>query len=140
VTQDNQSGDTTADQKTAVADACLGDEDESGACEGAGVEVLGAQSHSEASSDDGPGTTTSSSCVADIEAGGSGQCVLEEPEALELPPGCPAGESLLCLYVNQGEAFVFTGGAGSHQEALHLSLLPGAVEGSDLLRIHVADA
>jgi hypothetical protein len=140
VTQDNETGDTTADQKTAVADACVGGEDAEGVCSGLGAEVMSAQSHSEAPSEDGPGTTSSSSCTADIQAGGSGNCVIEDSEALELPPGCPAGQSLLCLYVNQGEAFVFTGGAGSHQEAVHISVLGGAIEGSDLVTVHFADA
>jgi hypothetical protein len=140
VTQDNETGDTTADQKTAVADACVGGEDASGVCSGIGAEVMSAQSHSEAPSEDGPGTTSSSSCTADLQIGGSANCLIEDSEALELPPGCPAGQSLLCLYVNQGEAFVFTGGAGSHQEAVHISVLGGAIEGSDLVTAHFADA
>lgn len=140
VTQDGQTGDTSAQQETAVADACLGGEDEEGTCSGLGVEVLRAESQSEATSPDGPGTTSASSCTADIEAGGSGNCVIEDSEAIEIPPGCPAGQSLLCVYVNQGETFVFTGGAGSRQEALHVSALGGAIDGSDLITLHVADA
>ena len=140
VTQDNQTGDTTADQKTAVADACVGGEDGEGVCSGIGAEVLSAESSSQATSGDGPGQTSSSSCTADVQAGGSGNCLIEDSEALELPPGCPAGQSLLCLYVNQGEAFVFTGGAGSHQEAVHISVLAGALEDSDLVKAHFGDA
>jgi hypothetical protein len=140
VTQDNETGDTTADQKTAVADACVGGEDAAGVCSGVGAEVMSAESHSEAPSEDGPGTTSSSSCTADLQIGGSANCLIEDSEALELPPGCPAGQSLLCLYVNQGEAFVFTGGAGSHQEAVHVSVLGGAIEGSDLVTAHFSDA
>jgi hypothetical protein len=140
VTQDNQSGDTTAEQQTAVADACVGGEDSEGVCSGIGAEVMSAESSSQAPSEDGPGQTSSSSCTADIQAGGSGNCLIEDSEALELPPGCPAGQSLLCLYVNQGEAFVFAGGAGSHQEAVHVSVLAGAIEGSDLVKAHFGDA
>jgi hypothetical protein len=140
VTQDNDTGETTADQKTAVADACVGGEDTEGVCSGAGAEVMSAQSHSEAPSEEGPGTTSSSSCTADLQIGGSANCLIQDSEALELPPGCPAGQSLLCLYVNQGETFVFTGGAGSHQEAVHVSVLGGAIEGSDLVTAHFSDA
>jgi hypothetical protein len=136
-----EDGATTASQQTAVADVCLGgNEAETGACAGLGAEILSAESQSEASSPDGEGSTSSSSCTADVQVGGQGNCLVEDPQALEIPPGCPAGESVACLYLNQGEAFVFTGGAGSGQEAIHISALPGAVDGSDLVTAHVATA
>jgi hypothetical protein len=139
VTQNNQNGDTSAQQETTVADLCLGGE-AAEACSGVGVEVLRAESSSEATSQDGPGTTSKESCTADVEVGGEGNCVIEDPQTLEIPPGCLASQSLLCLYLNQGEAFVFTGGAGSRQEALHTTVAPGLVQGSDLVGVHVATA
>jgi hypothetical protein len=141
VTQNNKTGDTSAQQETTLADVCAGDENpETGACEGVGVEILRSESQSQAPSENGDGSSSRGSCTADIEAGGEGNCVIEDPQTLELPPGCPAGQSLLCLYLNQGETFVFTGGGASGQEALDARIVPGAVEGNDLVGLHLATA
>ena len=141
VTQNNQTGATSAEQETTLADVCAGGENpQTGACEGVGAEVLRAESQSQAPAQNADGTSSRASCTADIQVGGEGNCVIEDPQVLELPPGCLAGESLLCLYLNQGETFIFTGGGGSRQEALHARILPGAIEGNDLVGLHLATA
>jgi hypothetical protein len=49
---------------------------------------------------------------------------IQDPLHLSVPPNC--GEpALLCLFLNQGESFLFGNGAASAQEALHLDLLNG---------------
>ena len=138
-TQNNQTGATTAEQETELADACLGGEIRD-TCSGFGAEVMSAESSSSAPSESGPGSSSGSSCVATIQAQGGGDCILEDPESIELPPGCPSGQSLVCLYVNQGETFIFTGGGANRQETAHVRVLPGLVEGSDLVGLHLATA
>jgi hypothetical protein len=136
-----EDGDTTATQETTLADVCLGGDDaETGACAGVGAELVRSESQSQATSSSQEGSYEGSSCTADVQVGGQGSCLIEDPQALEIPPGCPAGESVACLYLNQGEAFVFTGGAGGRQEAIHVSALPGAVDASDLANAHLATA
>jgi hypothetical protein len=138
-TQDNQTGATTAEQETELADACLGGE-VGDTCSGVGAEAMSAESSSSAPSESGPGSSSRSSCVVTIQAQGSGDCVLEDPQELEVPPGCEAAAAIVCLYVNQGETFIFTGGGASRQETAHVRVLPGLVEGSDLVSLHLATA
>ena len=143
ITQDNTNGNTTADHATDVADVCLGPTGEdplTGVCSGIGVGVLHSESHSEANSETGPGSTERSSYVLALELAGEQALVISDPTEIALPPGCPEGGSLVCVYLNQGESFVYTGGAASHQEALHVSVLRAVVGGEDLVLGHVSDA
>lgn len=143
ITQDNTTGATTANQTTDVADVCVGPTGEdpiTGTCSGLGASALHSESHSTADSETAPGTTERSSYLLAVEIGGTQALVIDEPTAIELPPGCPEGGSLLCVYLNQGESFVYAGGAGSHQEALHISVLRALIGGEDLVLGHVSDA
>jgi hypothetical protein len=143
VTQDNTNGNTTADQATDVADVCVGPTGEdplTGTCSGVGASALHSESHSEANSETGPGTTERSSYLLALELAGSPAIEISDPTEIALPPGCPAGASLLCIYLNQGESFVYTGGGASRQEALHIAVLAGVVGGADLVGGHLADA
>jgi hypothetical protein len=47
---------------------------------------------------------------------------------------------LLCVFLNQGTMTVSTGVAGSRQEALHVTVLPGVAQGSDVALAHVGIA
>jgi len=141
--QDNTTGATEADQATDVADVCVGPTGEdpiTGTCSGIGASALHSESHSEAPSETGPGTTERSSYLLALELAGSPAIVISDPTEIALPPGCPEGASVLCVYLNQGESFVYTGGAASRQEALHVAVLRAAVGGEDLVLGHVASA
>ena len=140
IARNESTGRTDASQRTDLADACVGGEDGDGVCEGVGIALLHSESESSAPTEDGSGTTERSSFLAAIEAQGEEEVVIDEPTALAIPPGCPAGGSLLCIFLNQGESFVFIGGAGSRQELIHVSLLPGVVEGQDLVEAHAGVA
>jgi hypothetical protein len=143
ITQDNTNGNTTSDQATDVADVCVGPTGEdplTGTCSGIGASALHSESHSEANSETGPGTTERSSYLLALELAGEQAITISDPIAIEVPPGCPAGGSLLCVYLNQGESFVYTGGGASRQEALHIAVLAGAIDGADLVGGHVSDA
>jgi hypothetical protein len=143
ITQDNTNGNTSADQSTDVADVCVGPTGEdpiTGTCSGLGASALHSETHSEANSETGNGSTDRSSYLLAVELGGTSLLTISDPTAISLPPGCPEGASLVCVFLNQGESFVYTGGAGSHQEALHLSVLRAIVGGEDVALGHVADA
>jgi hypothetical protein len=141
IDRDHGSGRTTATQETRLADACIGPEGETvTGCSGVGVELMRSSSRSDSGDGTGPGATRRNSSLADVEAGGQTIFSIRDPEALELPPGCPTGQSLVCLYLNQGESFVFVGGGASRQEVLHISALPGLVDGADLALGHLASA
>jgi hypothetical protein len=140
ITRNERTGRTDASQETELADACVGGEDRAGDCEGLGIALIHSESASSAPSENENGTTERSSFLAVIQAEGEEEVIIDEPAAFAVPPGCPAGESLLCIFLNQGESFVFVGGAGSRQEAIHVSLLPGAIEGQDLIEVHAGVA
>ncbi|MEX2458229.1 MAG: hypothetical protein WD770_04525 [Actinomycetota bacterium] len=143
ITQDNTTGATDASSSTDVADVCVGPTGEdpiTGVCSGLGVSALHSESSSSAPSETGPGTTERSSYLLAVELGGAPAVEISDPMDLSLPPGCPAGASLLCVFLNQGESFVYPGGAGSAQDALHISLIAGAVDGEDVVFGHVATA
>jgi hypothetical protein len=140
ITRNERTGRTDASQETELADVCVGGEGREGVCEGLGIALLHSESASSALSEDENGTTDRSSFLAVIEDQGEEEVIIDEPTALAIPPGCPAGESLLCIFLNQGESFVFVGGAGSRQEVVHVSLLPGVIEGQDLVEVHAGVA
>ena len=143
ITRNPQTGQTTAQQETDLADVCIGPEGEGedGVCSGVGITVLHSESSSDAPSNTGAGSTDQGSYVLAVETEGEQTLLLDGPMApLSIPPGCPSGESLACLFLNQGESFVFVGGAGGGQQAFHVSLLPGAIEGRDLLQLNLAGA
>jgi hypothetical protein len=144
ITQDNTTGATEGSSSTDVADVCVGPTGEdaiTGVCSGLGVSALHSESSSSASSETAPGTTERSSYLLALELGGGEPVlVISDPMDISLPPGCPAGASLLCVFINQGESFVYTGGAGSTADALHIDVLAGAVDGADVVFGHVAQS
>lgn len=140
ISRNGRTGRTDASQETELADVCAGGEDGEGTCEGLGIALLHSESESSAPSHDRNGNTDRSSYLAVIEAQGEEEVIIDEPTAVAIPPGCPAGESLLCIFLNQGESFMFIGGAGSKQEVVHVELLPGVADGEALLEAHAGVA
>lgn len=123
--RDQQSGRTTASSSSEVADVCVQPDPATGLC-AVGVEVL----HSEGRSDSGGGTASAErdSHLLALELGNEEQGRVGDPQAMALPPDCPEGESLVCLFVNQGETYLGNGAAGHAQEALHVDVLPGNLD------------
>jgi hypothetical protein len=122
--RDQRSGRTTASSSSDVADVCV-QQDPATGC------ALGADAlHSEGGSDSGGAEASADrdSYLLALDAGGEEQGRVGDPEALALPPGCPEGSSLLCVFLNQGESYVAKHVAGHAQEALHLSVLPGNLD------------
>jgi hypothetical protein len=138
IDRDKTTGAETATQETDLADACIGGEDEEGVCQGVGATAV----HSESTSSvDGnkQAQTESSSYLANVQIGGTEAVIISDPTAITIPPNCPT-PSLVCLFLNQGTESVSTGVAGSRQEAIHLSVLQGAVGGNDLTLAHAGNA
>ncbi len=120
--RDRKTGHTNAASFNELVNVCLGGKrTEDFACEGLlGTQVLHADSESDSR---GPATDRGSWLIG-LDSGGNALFRLEDPLSLAVPPQC--GEpALLCLFLNQGESFLFGNGAASAQEALHLDLLNG---------------
>lgn len=129
--RDQESGRTTAGSESNVADACVEEDPVTGGC-AVGVGVL----HSSGSSDSGssPASAERDSYLLRLDLGGEERGRVGDPQALSLPPDCPEGASLVCLFLNQGETYVGDGIAGHAQEALHVDVLPGNLD----LEVHLA--
>lgn len=123
--RDQKSGRSTASSSSEVADVCVQPDPVTGLC-AVGVEVL----HSEGRSDSGGGKASAErdSHLLALELGNEEQARVGDPQALSLPPDCPEGGSLVCLFVNQGETYLGNGSAGHAQEALHVDVLPGNLD------------
>jgi hypothetical protein len=140
ITRDRTTGGEVAHQETDVADVCLGGEAPiTGTCQGLGVTALHSESTSTVDGDQNA-ETESSSYLAGVELAGQQFLIIADPTALALPPGCPPGASLLCVFLNQSAMTVSTGAAGSRQEALHVSVLAGVAQGADVALAHVGTA
>jgi len=129
IERDKQSGETEATHSSDLADVCIGGEDASGTCTGVGAEAAHSESHSESGPVGGRGSTERDSFLLNVEANGEDNEVIGDPTAIAVPPGCPEDTSLVCVFFNQGESFVFTGGAAGHQEVAHVQVGPELVLG-----------
>jgi hypothetical protein len=138
IDRDKSGGSETATQETDLADACVGGENEDGVCQGVGATAI----HSESTStvNGNQAQTEESSYLANVQVGGMEFVVISDPTAITLPPGCPQGASLLCVFFNQGTEVASAGTAGSRQEALHVDVLPGVVGGENLSLAHAGIA
>lgn len=119
------SGRTTASSSSDLAEVCLERDEVTGAC-AVGVGAL--HSSGEADSGNSPGSATRESYLLALDVAGEEQLRVEDAQAVSLPPECPEGTSLLCLFLNQGETYLGDGLAGHAQDALHLKVLPGIVD------------
>jgi hypothetical protein len=127
--RDKQSGETEASHSSDLADVCIGVVDASGTCTGVGAEAAHSESHSESGPAGGQGSTERDSFLLNLEANGEDNEIVGDPTAIAVPPGCPAGISVACVFFNQGESFVFSGGAAGHQQVAHLQVGPDLVLG-----------
>lgn len=132
IKRDKQSGETEASHSSDLADVCIGGEDTSGTCSGIGAEAAHSESRSESGPAGGQGSTERDSFLLNVEANGEDNEIVGDPADMSVPPGCPEGESLVCVFFNQGESFVFTGGAAGYQEVAHVTV------GPDLMLAHLS--
>ncbi|MDQ3154586.1 MAG: hypothetical protein M3R63_23635 [Actinomycetota bacterium] len=135
VAERNADGNTTDASKNEAVNLCLGGTNVGTFCDGFGVSALNGVSASQAN--DEAATTESGSYVLGFDSGGNEVFRADDPASLAIPPDCGGlndeGAALLCLFVNQGEEFVFGAGqaagvdfergAASAVEALHLDVL-----------------
>ncbi|MGH3147423.1 MAG: hypothetical protein ACRDTR_16630, partial [Rubrobacter sp.] len=92
------------------------------ACDG----PLGAQLlHSDTDAESVTPDTQRRSWLLGLDSDGEEIFRLDDPTSLELLSECGEELSIICLFLNQGESFIYENpqGAGSAQEALHLDLL-----------------
>lgn len=130
IERDKTSGETEAFHSNDLADVCIGGADATtGTCTGIGAEAAHSESHSESGPAGGQGSTERDSFLLNVEANGEDNEVVGDPTAIAVPPGCPEGSSLVCVFFKQGESFVFTGGAAGHQEVAHVQVGPDLVLG-----------
>jgi hypothetical protein len=129
--QRDDDGNTKAASLNETANLCLGgrednvEEGEDRVCEGLGTQVL--HSESSSSAEDGNYQTDRESYLIAFDVEGEREKVIDEPESVAIAEEC----ELLCVFFNQGESFIFSNGAASAQEALHLELFRDS--GIDLL-------
>jgi hypothetical protein len=129
IRRDKPSGETEATHSNDHADVCIGGADASGTCTGIGAEAAHSESRSESGAAGGQGSTERDSFLLNVEANGEDNEIIGDPTAIAVPPGCPDGTSLVCVFFNQGESFVFTGGSSGHQQVAHVSVGPDLVLG-----------
>jgi len=111
IVRDHGSGETFAFQDSELINLCLFlGVDSLGGCGG----FLGAIAAADAPSDSALGQAFRDSCLGSVENG--------DIFCLEDEPGSFCLDLFLCVFVNQGETFLFVGGAAARQEALHFAL------------------
>lgn len=121
--QDKSAGSAEANQVSDGAAVCLGGHnDQTGACDGLGVTVLHAESHSSASPDGSDGSSDSS--IVAVDAGGEEQFAVDQEGDISVPPGCPEGQSLVCITLNSDTDADAGGGSGDGATAIEVALLP----------------
>ena len=124
---------SVASQQTELARACLLGEDAAGVCDGIGVTLLHAESSATAT-----GQTASEegdSYLLAVDLAGDRTTVGSDEEEAAVPSGCPSGESLACVNINQGESAATPGSAESERETVRVTGVPGIVEGADLFLV-----
>ncbi|MDP9067383.1 MAG: LPXTG cell wall anchor domain-containing protein [Actinomycetota bacterium] len=92
------------------ATVCLGGENDDGACNGVGVNVLHSENESSATSD-GRSSNEGSGYVLCVETGG--ECGLTVDQPTSIPPGCGAGNAPACVRLNDSQSGAGAGGGGS---------------------------
>lgn len=125
---DRSHGRTTASSESDLADLCLTQPGTTGCSLSA--DTL----HSQGRADSAGPSARRGSFLLGVQGGGQGGRV-DQPTAIQLPPGCPP-PSALCAYLNQGETYLGHGVAGHAQDALKASVLPGQPVEVDVLGGH----
>lgn len=121
--RDTKTGHTEAYSDNELVKLCLTEGWDGFVCEGIlGASVLHSDSDSESETPD----TSRDSWLIGLDSGGEEILRIEDPTAVALLDCSEGGElALVCLFLNQGESFIYENpqGAGSAQEALHLDLV-----------------
>ena len=123
----NQStGQTTASSMFEAANLCLQPDPGTGACT-VGASALRSQGQSDSGTGSKPSSASRSSHLLGGDLHGKSLGPVGDPTDLSVQSKC-ADPSLLCLFLNQGESYLGSGIAGHAQDALKLTLLPGALD------------
>lgn len=124
----SRGGTTEASSSSSVAGVCLQPDPVTGACT-IGADVVGSEGESSST-----GTASKDSQVIGLSLPaefdpltGPLNEALSEPQAIELPPECPADMHVLCIFLNQGETYIGSGIAGHAVTALDATVLNGTV-------------
>jgi hypothetical protein len=125
---DRSHGRTTASSESDLADLCLTQPGTTGCT------LSPDARHSLATAGSAGPSARRGSFLLGVQGGGQGGRV-DQPTAIQLPPGCPP-PSALCAYLNQGETYLGHGIAGHAQDALKVGLLPGQPVEVDVLGGH----
>jgi len=124
--RNQKTGQTTANSSYKTAGVCV-----KKTLLGCSVGVDALESHGAADSGPTPqstGTATRSSSLAGVALGGMTVVgPITDPMDLSIQPAC-ATPSLLCVFLNQGESYLGPGIAGTVQDALKATVLPGALD------------
>lgn len=123
----NQStGQTTASSMFEAANLCLQPDPITGACT-VGASALRSQGQSDSGTSSKSSSASRSSHLLGGDLLGTSLGPVGDPTDLSIQPKC-ADPSLLCLFLNQGESYLGSGIAGHAQDALKLTVLPGALD------------
>lgn len=124
--QRNQdTGRTSASSRSSVADACVERDAETGTC-AVGASLLASKGRS--NSGGSQASAERDTHLVALTLGNEERARYSDANAIALPPECPPGTSLLCVFLNQGETYVKQSAAGHAAEALHLDVLPGILD------------
>lgn len=123
----NQStGQTTASSMFEAATLCLQPDPITGACT-VGASALHSEGQSDSGTDSKSSSASRSSSLLSGELQGKPFGPVSDPTDLSIQPQC-ADPSLFCAFLNQGETYLAPGTAGHAQDALKLTVLPGALD------------
>jgi hypothetical protein len=127
----SDASDSGARQSSEGARLCLGNEDADGVCQGVGVSVIESESSNE------NGTEEGSTTLGSLEAEGEEQGSLGDPQALDAPPECPDGDSLLCVNLNDDNS---TDDGDDGRETVDGDIAPGANDGGDVANANAGES
>ena len=109
IVRDHRTGRTAAGHLSELFGGCAEIDGQSGC-----ALFLGAIAAADAPSDSELGEAFRESCLGFVEENGDIACLEDEPDFLCI--------FIFCVFINQGETFLFVGGAAARQEAMHVAL------------------
>ena len=126
---DRTNGRGSASESSDLAALCLGGTTADGTCGGFGLILLFATSSARA--DPNGRQASGGSYIAAVDAGGQRTVAGGDPQQVDVPPGCPAGGSLICLALNRGGTDAGADSASGDRETAGIDILSGALNGDD---------
>lgn len=123
----SDASDSGSRQSSEGARLCLGNEDADGVCQGVGVSVLESDS-----TNDGGGGEDGTTTLGSLEAQGAEQGSVGDPQAIDAPPDCPDGGSLICVNLNDDNS---TDDGDEGRETVDGDVGPGANDGDDVAHV-----